>query len=339
MRSLLAVLLIAGCASQSQPEHRDLDPLGAFLLGEAQQAYRSGAYTQTIQLLDSAEQYIPELADLWFLRGLVLSRLYRFDVSDSAFGKVVALDPSYRSARFNMGHNAFLQSSVLFRDGFRLALRHYQQEEALLRKAVEKGSEHAGDREGLASVLLQIGTTYGQLQLPDSAMWAYLQAIDVDSSNARGYAWLAAAQQAAGELEDALASARRSAEIDPDNLEHRLLVGVLLSESDRHEEALPHLAEVARREPWNRTAIYNLGRAMIDAGDSADGQAYLARADTLEIMRAEIEQSHLRLFQNPEDPVLWENYAYLLHRAGQDTEARRAVGVLRHLEQRAIASR
>lgn len=321
-------LMAASCGSSAKPDRRDVDPRGASLLGEAQQAYRSRSYATTIQLIDSAATYVPELPDLWFLHGLVLSDLYRFDASDAAFEKALSFDPDYRSARYNMGHNAFHQSSYFAKNAYRDALRHYRAEEALLHRALMDGTARPGDRDALASVLLQIGTTYASLQLPDSASRAYRRALEVDSSLARGYAWLSGLQQTAGDLKAALANARRAVEIEPADPEHRLLLGVLLSEEGRYVEALPHLAEASRREPWNRTAIYNLGQALVGSGHIEDGEAYLARADTLEILRSEIEKSHVHVFQNPQDPIRWENYAYLLQRAGRTAEAKAAIGVM-----------
>ena len=323
----------AGCGTSTRHERPDTDPRGTSLLGEAQQAYRNGAYARTIQLVDSAEVYAPELPDLWFLRGLVLADVYRFDESDAAFEKTLSLDPEYRSARYNMGHNAFQQSSSYTKDAYREALAHYREEEALLRNGMSDGTGEEGDPSALAAVLLQIGTTYWNLDLPDSAILAYRQALEVDSSAATGYAWLAGSQQSAGDLEQALANARRAAEIEPENAEHHLLLGVLLSETGSYEDALPHLEVAAEGQPWNRTAIYNLGQALIGVGRVQDGEAYLARADSLEVLRSEIDRSHIHVFQDPADPVRWENYAFLLQRAGRFAEAREAIGVIRYLVQ------
>lgn len=335
-----AIALVAsGCGSPAKYERHDADPRGLSLVGEAQQAYRNGRYEQAISLIDSAAAYVPDLPDLWFLRGLVLADVYRFEASDSSFERTLRLDPLYRSARFNLGHNAFRQSSYFAKDGYREALEHYRAEEALLREAAQGGSDQEEVEKALAAVLLQIGSTYWNLNLPDSALQAYRQAVGVDSLSARGYAWLAGAQRDYGDLHDALTNARRAAEIEPDNTEHRLLLGVILREAGDSEEAATHLKEAAAREPWNRTAVYNFGQALIETGRSDEGTMYLGRADSLETLRSEIERSHVRVFQSPDDPERWENYAVLLHHAGRVAEAQEAARVMRYLKQRERTSR
>lgn len=321
---------IGGCGSA--PEERlDRDPRGLSLLGEAQQAYRAGAFLQAMARIDSAAAYVPDLPDLWFQRGLVLADLYRFEASDSSFQRALELDPQYPGARFNMGHNAFRLSSNFAKDSYRDALRHYRAEEALLRKRIPGESHPAGDERALAAVLLQVGTTYWNLNEPDSALSAYGKAIEADSQSAKAHAWLAGAQRETGNLEDALKNARRAAELEPDHSEYRLLLGVVLREAGSNEEATIHLEEAARREPWNRTAVYNLGQAFVGSGRAEEAMPFLKRADSLEILRSEIDRSHVQVFQNPDDPGRWENYALLLHRAGRTAEARKAARVMHYL--------
>lgn len=321
----------AGCGSSAEKDPLTVDPRGAGLLGEAQRAYARGNFGSAMTLADSAAIYIPDVPDVWFLRGQVLADLYRFDESDSSFKRVLEIDPHYRSARFNMGHNAFQQSTYHAKDAFRTALGHYEAEAASLRDAIGEDDPMGTDRDALATVLLQIGTTYHRLHLPDSARLAYRQALAIDSSLARGYAWLAGIEQSLGALDDALANARRALDLEPDNPEHALLVGVLLNDLERYDEAVPFLTTAARELPTNRTAIHSLGTAMVATGQEDVGAVYLAKGDSMELLRARIEQAHMGIFHDPKDPIRWENYAYLLHQAGQNAEALKAVHVMRQL--------
>lgn len=356
-----------------------MDPRGANLLGEAQQAYIGGDLRRADALIDSAEIYVPDAADLWFLRGRVLADLYRFQASDSAFRKVLEIDPEYRNARFAMGHNAFLQSTYYAKDAYRAALRYYKDEEELLRRLtsrnyrdeaqpsnerdvapVETGrvrgksasssraegtepaqsaggdpraaqAQNRADRDALTTVLLQIGTTYHRLNRADSARLYYRRAVETDTALARGYAWLGGIEQSLGRFDDALANARRAAALEPDNPEYALLIGVILNDLSRYEEAVPHLTRAARELPTNRTAVHSLGTALVATGAPEQGAVYLARGDSMELLRAQIDQAHMGIFHNPQDPIRWENYAFLLHQAGQMTEARRAIQVMRQL--------
>lgn len=325
------LLIVIGCASSSEEKPRKMDPKAAALLGQAQQAFRQGAYVQTVALADSAAAYVPDRPDPWFLRGRALGEMYRFDESDAAFEQALKLDPDYRSAHYHMGHNAFLQSSNSARDGYREALRHYMREASLLREALEDEDAPKEDHGALATVLLQVGTTYHNIQRPDSAKLAYREALRIDSTLAKGYAWLAGVQHSEGELEEALTNARRAAALAPENAEYTLLIGVLLNGLERYDEAVPYLTEAAQKIPWNRTAVYTLGNALVAAGEHQEGTRYLARADSMELLRAQIEQAHMGIFHEPGNPIRWENYAFLLYQAGQMEEAKRAIGVMRNL--------
>ena len=385
MDALWLVALVAcmclwiGCGAAQDDALRRIDPRGANLLGEAQQAYIGGDLRRAAALIDSAEIYIPDVADLWFLRGRVLADLYRFPASDSAFRKVLEIDPEYRNARFAMGHNAFLQSTYYAKDAYRAALRHYTEEAELLRRLAggepaeeaqfsdggdgapaEPGrgrakaassaraegaqSAHAAGRDprtaqaqnradgdALTTVLLQIGTTYHRLNRPDSARLYYRRAVETDTALARGYAWLGGIEQSLGRFDAALANARRAASLEPDNPEYALLIGVILNDLGRYEEAVPHLTRAARELPTNRTAVHSLGTALVATGAPEQGAVYLARGDSMELLRAQIDQAHMGIFHNPQDPIRWENYAFLLHQAGQMAEARRAIQVMRQL--------
>lgn len=326
---VLAATLIAvgGCRPAATGSRQILNPQGSLLLGQAQRAYALGAYERALSLLDSAEVYVADTPDLWFLRGVVLTDMYRFEESNQALLRARELDPDFRSVRFNLGHNAFLQSSVFARNEYRRALRYYQEEERMLRRAVRRTSSD-GDVRGLSAVLTQIGTTYARINRPDSARVAYAEAVDLDSTNATAFSRLASVLQDGGELEEALQNARRALALVRSNAEYRMQVGILLNEMERPEEALPFLRAAEREIPWDPTAVYTLGNALMAVDSTEAAQVLLARADTLEQLRSDIQRAHMRIFKNPSDPLRWENYAYLLHQAGRSADARKAVNVM-----------
>lgn len=322
-----ALLATSGCGPDEPASRRELDPQGATLLAQAQRAYLRGGYERALALLDSAEAFVAETPDLWFLRGVVLTEMYRFDESDEALQHARDLDETFRSVRFNLGHNAFLQSAVFARNEYRTALRYYRDEERLLRRAIRR-SRDPKDVRGLSAVLTQIGTTYARINRPDSARATFTEAIAVDSSNALAFSSLASLQRDAGEFEPALQNALRAAELDARNAQYRMQVGMILFELERYEEALPYLLEAERHRPWDPTAVYALGNVLVELDSVDRGRALLLRADTLEELRSSIDRAHMRLFKNPSDPIRWENYAYLLHRAGRTAEARKAINVM-----------
>lgn len=325
---LLLFVWQVGCASEPAPPP---DPRGMALLGQARQAYSQGAYADALALADSAAPFLPHRPEVPFLRGLVLAELYDYPASDAAYQQALARDPAYRSVRYNRGHNAFLQSA------YREALRHYRDEEQLLRNALKQAPQTPTDRQALAAVLVQIGRTYARLTRADSARLAYDQALVVDSTNAQGYAWLAELDQEEGHLDAALANARRALAHAPRHPDYLLLVGTLLVQQGQPAEALPYLEQAVRARPWERSAHYNLWRALVATGQPEAAARHLARADTLESLRSQIALAHRSLLQNPQDTLRWENYAYLLYQAGREAESRQALNVLRFLQTRAAA--
>lgn len=338
VRALICIFAIAGCRPAEQPSHAPMDPAGAAWLQKAQRSYLQANYTQALRFIDSAAVVVPDAPDVWYLRGVVLSSLYRFDESNEALERAMEIDPAYRSIRFNMGNNLFLQSSMFARNEYRSALRYYREEERLLRRAIEQGEERPADRRGLSAVLVQIGTTYARLNEADSASKAYQEAADIDSTNADAFAYLATLEQAAGAYETAVEHARTAVRLAPNNDEHALLLGVLLNETERYDEALPLLERAADALPWDQSAAYNLGRVLMELDREPEGTAYLTRADSLERLRAAIERRHMQLFKNPNDPIRWENYAYLLHQAGRTDEARRAVNAMRSISDTVLSA-
>ncbi len=331
----LGLLIGAGCASESgreadsvtEAQRRALDPRAASFMNDAQRAYRQGAYHIALALADSAAQYAPDLADAPFIRGLIYSKLNRFDASQAAYEKALALDSAYRSAWFNLGHNAFLQGR------YREALGFYRNEEAAI-EATPKADKQASPsqyRAVLSAVLLQIGRAYVKLGVADSARAFYEHALAADSSNAQAFSWMSELNGQAGDLDQALAHARRAYQLDPNNPEYRYGVGAFLVRTGQIEEALGHLEAVLAQQPWHVGAHYNLGRALMTLGRRDEAQRYLEKTDSLQQRNADIALAQLATFQYPNDPTRWRQLAGLLLNAVRLGEARQAYDVARSL--------
>lgn len=321
---LMAALSAAGCTepeeeafSITEVQRWSLDPKTASFLNDMQRAYGQETYDVALALADSAARYAPYLADIPFLRGLIFSKLNRFDEAQAAYERVLELDPAYRSAWFNLGHNAFLQGQ------YRDALGFYQKEAATLDTSPEA-----------SPLLLQIGRAYARLGVPDSARRAYEQALAADSANAQAYHWLSELDAQAGELAQALDHARRALRLNPDHPEYRYGVGGLLFRTGAVEEAVGHLEAVVRQQPWHAGAHYNLGRALMTLGRRDEAQSYLKKADRLQSLNADIALAQLATFQYPMDPNRWAQLAALLGQAGRRDEARQAASVVQTLRSR-----
>ncbi len=317
------LILMAGCTAGSGEDdltvterlRRTLPAQVGQFLREGQQALGMGQYTRALTLADSATTHAPDLADGYYLRGLALSSLYRFEAADTAFTQALLCDPQYHGAHFHLGNNAF------FLGRNRDALRHYRAEREAL----------GDDREARASVTLQVGRVYARLGVADSARTAYAEALALDSLNAQAYSWLAELEDDEGELEQALATARRALVLAPENLEYRYQVGALLFRTGQYEAALGPLETVVEKQPWHVGAHYNLGRTLTALGRADEGRRYLARTDTLQALQSEIVRAQFATTRNPTDAARWRTLAALLNRAGRTDEARRALTIARTL--------
>ncbi len=296
-------------------------------MNEAWRAYGQGGYHIALALADSAETYAPDLPDAFFFGGLVYSKLKRFDASQAAYEKALALDPAYRSAWFNLGHNAFLQGK------YRAALGFYRKEQAAIVATPEADKQAAPTeyRAALSAVLLQIGRSYAGMGIADSVLHFYQNALATDSTNAQAFSWMSELYGQSGDLDQALAHATRAHVLDPDNLDYRYGIGMFSTRTGRATEAVDHLEVVVAQQPWHVGAHYNLGRALMALGRRADGQRYLEKSDSLRQVNVDISQAQLATFQYPDDPERWQHLAALLHAAGRLSEARQAYNVARSL--------
>lgn len=208
--SFIVLGLVLGCKkqqSQTEEQRRAANPLAPQFLIQAQDALSYRAFAAALALTDSAEHYAPELADVFFLRGVIQTEMRRYDLAEAAYRRVLALDPFYKGAWLNLG-------SVALRAGeSRKALRCYEKEMANYPSA---------------AALHQMGRVYAKLGKPDSARIVYEQALSADSSFTTAYLRLAELYKEEGELDKALAYARRGLSLEPDNLNYQYFIGALL---------------------------------------------------------------------------------------------------------------
>lgn len=324
---LLALLgitlpLWVGCGSASEQQHTTapVPPKAATLLIDGQQAFKRGHYLDALVLADSAAQHAPNLAHVYFLRARVFTELQRYREAQAAYERVTALDPSFEGAWFNMANNAYRQG-------------HFRKAVALYHKARETPS-------GLqVQILRQMGRAYAELGKPDSARWAYRQAIAADSTNAAVYADLGQVYEDEGELEQALAYSSRALAIEPANPAYRYATGSQLRQTGRFEEAVRELRTVIEARPWHAGAHYNLGQALLRLGREAEAQRYLVRADSLERLDAEIWRLRSDVEVNPGHPMPSVALGDALRRAGRLDEAMDAYKVALSLAPQNLALR
>ena len=205
-----------------------------------------------------------------------------------------------------MGNNAFRVGK------FRKAIDYYQAELEI--------SPRAG-------VYVNMGLSYANLYKADSAEWAYLQAISVDSSYASAHIRLGQLYKDDGEVEKALSSMRRGLSYEPGNVNGLYLYGTLLLQTGQLEEAVTYLERVKERWPWDQGVFYSLGQAQPRLGRQEEGKRYLTKADTLQELQSKIEPQRQLTDLQPGNPNNWIRLGKVLHDAYRTKEANEAYKV------------
>lgn len=282
----------------------------------AQNAFNKKAFKEALNLADSTEKYAPDLADAYFLRGLIFTELRRYREAETVYQHVLSIDPSYEGVYMNLGNTAFRQGDQ------ERALELYQKE---------------FQQNPSAEVLHQIGWFYGKISQPDSALSAYNKALEFDSTHTKTLMRLAEIYKEDGELEKALALTQQGIELAPTNTNYRYFLGSLLLLKGDIPEAINTLGRVVYERPWHYWANYNLGQALIRSGEPEKGQVYLTRAEKLQEELKNIQDWENLAENNPDQLGLWVNLGEAYRRAGRNQEAIEAFNIALNLEPRFVA--
>ena len=280
------------------------------MLVRSQNALDQGGLQAALTLVDSATARAPRLPDAHFQRGRVLAELRRFEKSNTAYRRVLELNPDYQGALYNLGNNAYRQ-------------QEYQKAVRLYRRGLKRHAE--------ARTLVAQGRAYVAQEKIDSARTAYERALDLDSTHALAHARLGQLLADRGSTAAALRHSRQALELRPDNAKFRYAVGRQLLQVGRPDEALPHLKTAVEERPWHQGSHYHLGQALLRLDRSDDAQRFLTTADSLEQVQSRIEQLRSQAQNAPSEVKRWRTLAQALQEAGRLQEAQEAYSVALYL--------
>jgi len=176
-----------------------------------------------------------------------------------------------------------------------------------------------------------MGHAYAELGRVDSARQAYEQALARNDSLAEAHIRLAVLLEDNGELEQALARARRALALKPNDPDYRYIAGNLLLQNGLLAEAEAELRRTIEQQPTHAKAHYSLSVALARQGRQDDAQRYLARVDSLRQLEESLDTFQRRTRLYPDDPAAWATYGYALYRAGRPADAIRPLQVALHL--------
>ena len=298
-------LLLALAACTTPDTGQEVDPEVRALLWDVQAAIEDQAYVTALTVIDSALQQAPEWAQLHLLKGDMLTNLYRFDDAESAYQLARENAPARQGVAYVMGNNAF------FVGRYRDALAYYDTERQLV---------SGKDTLALGSVWAQIGRVYDRLGVADSAIIAYTNALEHQTSNGQAWAWLGELYEEEGGLDEARAAAERAIEFNQEDPEFNYMMGRLNYQTGRFGEVEPYLEKTLNAEPWHVGAHYNMARMLIALDRHEEASYYLEETDRLQVLHADIILARFAVQHNPGGLEEWLVLADLYQQAGRHRE-------------------
>lgn len=321
-----SAVLGSGCAADSSEQagseesaaeasadtpRRTIDAQARSILLEGEQAFQQGQYDRAFALADSAEQYAPEAAVVPFFRGSIYTALNRVDEAKAAFQEALARDSLYPEAHYRIGN---LEQE---RGRMRAALNRYRAEARIA---------------PTSALYAEMGAAYAELGVPDSARWAYEQALAQDSTNASTHMRYGQFLEETGDLEAALEHSRQAQALQPDRPNYQFAVGSQLYQLGRLEEAVDPLRRAADARLLHYPAQYTLGQVLVRLGEDEDAERYLARADTARELMDRITTLQEAVAQQPDAVASWIELGALYHRAEEPQRALQAYSQAVRLE-------
>jgi len=309
--ALVIFLATWSCGKKQVSSQDEFDPVVRRFLIEGTDALKRLDFDRALALVDSVAKYKPNNADLHFLRGRIYSELMRWDEAEISYRKALDLLPNYRGVWNNLGNNEYRKQA------YSKAITYYNKEL---------------ERNQAAIPWTGMGRTYSQLGNNDSAMYAFEQAIALDSTYAPAYFNMAILEDDEGNAEAAFERVSRALSLAPDNLDYRYQVGAILVKMARNEEALQYLEPVAEARSWHHATYYNLGQAYMRLGREEKAQEYMDRAEYLRAQDAEIGNLENSVLVTPWSPVNHAALGVALRRVGRYNDALHAYMTGLHID-------
>jgi len=315
MRCLIPLLLFLYCCNSNEKQVVDVlsssNPRTNRFLLKGSDALKQHNFIQALALADSADKYAVQKADIHFFKGRIYSELGRFTEAEQAYKNALKAAPSYRGVWNNLGNNAYRQQN------FSEAVDYYIQEVTQNQAPIP---------------LRALGRAFVELGKTDSARTLFQKAIDLDMNYAAAYFNLAQLEEDEGNFKQALQHAGRAYGIEPDNLEYRYVYSTLLVQMDRGSEAIFNLRKIVEKWPWHHGAHYNLGRALIHAGQKTDGENRLEQAERVRAAQAKIDHLENTVRALPDDPYSYAALAFALRKVRRYNDAMHSYKVALYLE-------
>ena len=314
MRIGLMLLIVFSCANDKTPiknKYKKRSPMADYFLMEGNKFLKKHDFKRALALADSAELYAIKKDDVYFFKGRIYSELGRFAKADEAYNNTININPNYIGAWNNLGNNAFRQQN------FSQAVKYYNKE-------IIKNKTSIPFR--------ALGRAYVELGKTDSARICFKHSIDINNNYASAYLNLAQLEEDEGNLNKALNHASRAYALEPNNIEYQYVYSTILVQMDRGKEAIYSLREIIKEWPWHHGAHYNLARALIQSGQTIEGQQYLDKSEKIRATQAKIDHLENTIRALPDDPYSYAALAFALRKVGRFNDSMHSYKVALYLD-------
>ena len=213
----------------------------AALRARATPLLKAGKYAEAIPLLHRAARLRPDDHDTLHDLGLALTRCQRFAEAIGALRRAAALRPKHAPTHFALGQALELQGSAL------TALASYERAVALTPR--------------MAEAQARIGELLLTFSREGEAIEALQRAASAAGDTTFGRLCRARSLWALNRADDAGSTLRRTIALDPKNGEAHLMLGQILLEAGRFDEALTELDRAASLSPAEATVWHGLALA------------------------------------------------------------------------------
>ena len=212
---------------------------------------------RAIESLLRALELRPEHAQSYATAGMALARLGERDVAASVFQRAISLNPALGDAHLN------LALILAGREDYEGAVRHMA--EALELETEVSARAHLRFLNG--KLLVELGRV-------EDAVGEYERSLELDSGSGEVYLALGMAHKTLLREDDAFPAFRRAVELASQNPEAHYQLGLELQRRGDAGAAADRFIEANRLRPSDQPVVYNLARALHQAGRLEESKRY-----------------------------------------------------------------
>lgn len=299
-------------------QERPDDPDAHLLLGSALSLIprRERAIESVLRALELR----PEHAQSYATAGMALARLGERDVAATVFERAISLNPALGDAHLN------LALILAGKEDYEGAVRH-------MAKALEFETEVSAR----AHLRFLNGKLLVELGRVEDAVGEYERSLELDSGSGEVYLALGMAHKTLLREDYAFPAFRRAVELAPQNPEAHYQLGLELQRRGEAGAAADRFLEANRLRPRDQPVVYNLARALHQAGRLEESKRYRGKlrhmiqaadkARENELETARLHGEAVRLEQDGDYAAAISKYREVLEFEPLNPVARRNLGL------------